>query len=958
MDSKPPDIGPYLARLKPQFREIVQTTWIRFSDPLRVEKCVIPDDPDFLADLIRVWVASRFVAEFSIRDPCALLDLKNSGILDAPDRSNSYRSDLEALGFRSEEKLMRGLRIFRNREMVRIAWRDITGKADLNETLTDLSVLAEACLQVALDFLYREACERYGTPTLKNGSGQQLVVLGMGKLGARELNFSSDIDLIFAFEEEGTLPGKKEKSYGEFFSNLCKNLVRVIDQVTDDGFVFRVDLRLRPFGTSGPLVMSFSGMENYYQRQAREWERYAFIKARAIAGDFAAGSRLEALLKPFVYRRYLDYGSFAELRSMKFKITRELERKDRMENIKLGPGGIREIEFIGQAFQLVRGGHDPALQERHLLTVLKVIGAKALLPSAVVEKLSKAYVFLRTVENRLQEYADRQVHDLPENQFERQRIATALGFEDWDQAKGTIDRTRAEVHEVFEQLFVSSRSENAHGDTEIVWAGSVNQEQMTRALQRIGFSEYAEVSEILSRFRNAFAIRKLSATGAAALDRLMPLVLGGCTRTRKPEMVLKRVLGLLESIASRKAYLSLLVENPPALSQLIDLAAASTWIVDLIARYPVLLDELLDPRALYAPLSREALTEEIDRLFAAVAGEDLERRMAKLREFKQAHVLRVAAADLAGAIPVSTVSDYLTELAEVVLQKVLDLAWALVAGKHGTPPAAKVDRVSGFAIIGYGKLGGWELGYGSDLDLVFLYGDGALNTMTVGEKPITCVQFYARVGQRVINLLDTKMLSGVLYEVDMRLRPSGHSGLLVSPIEAFEQYQMNQAWTWEHQALVRARFVAGDVELGKRFQKIRAEVLASRRDPRALKQDVREMREKMREHLASREKDIFDLKQGMGGIADIEFIVQFGVLLCARQYPGLLEFPDTVRLLDGLPETGLLAPEEAEFLKSAYFEYRNLGHRAALQERSAFVPDDKLTEIRARVEGIWRRLME
>ncbi|MGH8559040.1 MAG: bifunctional [glutamate--ammonia ligase]-adenylyl-L-tyrosine phosphorylase/[glutamate--ammonia-ligase] adenylyltransferase [Methylococcales bacterium] len=957
MDSRTTELGPLLARMPPEVHGVVLTTWARFAERLDAEDLTIPDDPEFLDDLCKVWVASQFVAEFCIRNPSTLLDLKNSGCLSSSASPGSYRNDLDRLEFNTEDELMRGLRIYRNREMIRIAWRDITGSSDLNETLTDLSLLAEACLQFALDWLYPRACARFGAPALQNGGAQELVVLGMGKLGARELNFSSDIDLIFAFEEEGLLPGKKEKSHSEFFTGLCRSLVRVIDTVTADGFVFRVDLRLRPFGDSGPLVMSFSAMEDYYQRQAREWERYAFIKARPVAGDLDAGLRLETMLKPFVYRRYLDYGSFAELRKLKAKITQDLQRKDRMENIKLGPGGIREIEFIGQAFQLIRGGHDPSLQERRILKVLQVLGAKSRLPNSLIEKLQKGYEFLRKVENRLQEYADAQVHDLPEREADRRRIAYALGFEDWNRAKSQIDRVRAQVQDIFEQVFVSPQADTGHGDAEMVWARIGNSEHLSRLLDRIGYREASNALAIVDAFRHALAIRKLSAAGVSDLDRLMPLLLGAVGQTPNPEAVLKKILSLVESIASRKAYLALLVENPLALSQLVKLADASSWIVGFIARHPILLDELLDPRALYAPLSGQALLKEIDRRLAVIAGDDLESRMAELREFKQAHGLRVAAADIAGAIPVSIVSDYLTEIAEVVLDKVLCLAWRLVAEKHGTPPDADREQLSGFAIIGYGKLGGRELGYNSDLDLIFLYADANAENRTNGGRPIDCVQFYAKVGQRVINLLDTKMLAGVLYEVDMRLRPSGNSGFLVSRIEAFEQYQLNRAWTWEHQALVRARFIAGDVSLGKRFTEVRAKVLARPRDWPVLKKDVREMRQKMRENLASRENGVFDLKQGTGGIVDIEFIVQLGVLLHAHKNRHLLQFSDSVRLLDILPETGFLSPEEAEILKSAYFEYRNLGHRAALQERPALIPDDDLIEIRARVEQIRLRAM-
>jgi glutamate-ammonia-ligase adenylyltransferase len=470
-------------------REIAELLWLRFQDRLQQEKLALPGDREFIADLLRVWVASQFVADFSLRDPVALLDLYHSGDLVSAERSVAYSPCLRELSPVNEDGLMRDLRGFRNREMTRIAWRDITGSATLNQTLSDLSLLAEACLQFAHDFSYRSACSRWGTPLLGDGTPQQLTILGMGKLGGGELNFSSDVDLIFAFEEEGVLKGKRGRSYNEFFIQVARQLIRVIDTVTADGFVFRVDVRLRPFGDSGPLVMTFDAMENYYQDQAREWERYAFIKARPVAGDLEAGARLEAILKPFVYRRYLDYGSFFELRKMRSRVERECIRDGTAENVKLGAGWIREIEFIGQVFQLIRGGRDRALQERSILKVLDVIEAKSLLPGTVVATLKNGYEFLRIVENRLQEYADRQVHELPVGQHEQLRIALGLGFADWQSAREQIDGIRRQVHQIFEQVFVSPKADNADGDWALIWDGNGSLDELNQAVQRLGYQD-------------------------------------------------------------------------------------------------------------------------------------------------------------------------------------------------------------------------------------------------------------------------------------------------------------------------------------------------------------------------------------------------------------------------------------------------------------------------------------
>ena len=935
-------------------REIAERLWLRFRDRLRQEKLALPADRQFTADLLRVWVASQFVADFSLRKPVILLDLYHSGDLASAERSAAYSLCLRELSPANEDELMRDLRLFRNREMTRIAWRDITGSATLNQTLSDLSLLAEACLQFAHDFLYRSACIRWETPLLGDGTPQQLIVLGMGKLGGGELNFSSDVDLIFAFEEEGVLKGKQGRSHSEFFIQVARQLIQVIDTVTADGFVFRVDVRLRPFGGSGPLVMTFDAMENYYQSQAREWERYAFIKARSVAGDLEAGARLEEILKPFVYRRYLDYGSFFELRKMRARVEREYIRDRVADNVKLGAGGIREIEFIGQVFQLIRGGREQALQERSILKVLDVIGEKSLLSAAVVATLKNGYEFLRIVENRLQEYADRQVHELPVGQHEQLRIALGLGFADWQSAREQIDGIRRQIHQVFEQVFVSPEAGNADEDQSLIWDGGGSLEELSQAVLRLGYQDSTWVLEEIDAFRSSVSVRKLAATGASVLDRLMPLLLRMIGVTPDPERTLRKLLALVGSICSRQVYLALLVENPLALSQLIRLCAASSWVAGFISQHPVLLDELLEPSTLYVPLSRR----ELDQQLSETQAQGLERQMASMREFKQACVLRVAAADIVDAITVPRVSDCLTDIAEVVVDHTLALAWRLVAEKYGTPLGTVGERVSDFAVIGYGKLGGQELGYGSDLDLVFLCSDIRPEMVTEGPRPISCFEFYAKVGQRMINLLGTRMLSGILYQVDMRLRPSGRSGLLVSEFSAYQNYQLNKAWTWEHQALVRARFVAGDKAVGERFAEVRARVLGKQRSPLRLQREVREMREKIRQVLAKPRAGAFDLKQGFGGIADIEFIVQFQVLLHAHGNLDLVQFPDVVRLLDIVPKSGSLSQEDAGFLKRAYFEYRDLAHKAALRERPAIIPTDQIEDIRARVEGIWQRLME
>jgi len=905
----------------------------------------------------KVWSSSEFIAESCSRNPQLLIDLVDSGDLEGLYSEQVYPAKLALLAIADEPGLMTRLRQFRRREMVRIAWRDLSGWADLDETLLDLSLLADACIRFALEFLYRQACDLRGTPVLADGRPQQIVVLGMGKLGAYELNYSSDIDLIFAYPEEGELPDRKSTSYSEFFTRLCQKLVKVLDDITVDGFVFRTDIRLRPFGDSGAIIMSFDGMENYYLTQAREWERYAMIKARQVAGDFKAGEQLMAMLKPFVYRRYLDYGAFEELRSLKQQITQELKRKDRMENIKLGPGGIREIEFIGQAFQLIRGGNEKSLQARAILDVLATLAKLKLLPQADAEQLSQSYRFLRRVENHIQQYQDRQTHDLPNSELAKQILAFSMGYDEWETFKSNLDSVRTAVQSVFDQVFAVSKQSGKDKPSQKIWSCVTDDEELKGLLRSIGFQSSDETLSEIRNFKNSTALRRMTTKGAGIVDRLMPQLIESVQLVDNSDETLKRLIQLFEAVSGRNVYLALLAENPDALNQLIKLASASSWICDYLALYPVLFDELLDTRRLYEPLSKVDLNRQLDSLIDSIDLQDLEQLMIMLRQFKHINVLRVAAADIMNAIPLMVVSDYLTYIAECIVETVIERTWLMLTEKHGLPPGSSTNN-SNFAIIGFGKLGGIELGYGSDLDLVFVYDCPDGNAMTIGEKPLSCSQFYGRLGLKIRHILDTKMLSGVLYEVDLRLRPSGDSGLLVTHIGIYEDYLKNQAWTWEHQALVRGRFIAGDLRLKAVYEGIRHRILSMPRDEIKLKTEVREMREKMRSTLDTKEANKFDLKQSKGGIADIEFIVQFGVLACAAKHNTLTTYTDNVRLLEGLAQDGFLSHHEAEILKNAYCTYRDSGHKQVLQGDKVLIHESEVDEMKKQVEFIWHKIIE
>ncbi|UCE89592.1 MAG: bifunctional [glutamate--ammonia ligase]-adenylyl-L-tyrosine phosphorylase/[glutamate--ammonia-ligase] adenylyltransferase [Pseudomonadota bacterium] len=943
-------------------RARVQHHWERWCEVAALGAVGVTLDEAQAAALVRVWSASDFVAQACIGHPALLTELLASGDLARDYPSEEFAARLASLLATAgdEPALHAVLRRLRQREMVRIAWRDIAGLADLQQTTADLSLLAEACIDGALAWLHARLCAELGTPRSRQGDAQQLVVIGMGKLGAWELNFSSDVDLVFFYPEEGeTDKAQQPLSNGEFFTRLGKALIQALDKVTADGFVFRVDMRLRPFGDSGPLVLTFDAAEHYYQTHGREWERYAFIKARVVGGDRAAGEHLSAMLQPFVFRRYLDYGAFEALRDMKQLIDREVRRKQLERNIKLGSGGIREVEFIGQAFQLIRGGRDSTLQERRILRILDVLQGQGVLPQFVVRELQEGYVFLRTVEHRLQEFADQQTHVLPNDDLAQLRLAWSMGYADWPAFAAQLAAHRARVQGHFERVFEAPQIEAGEGealDFEGVWAGSVSDAQADEMLGEAGYGNTQEVRRRLAALRTSRLRKTASAQGRQRLDRLMPLLVAAAAGSEHADITLTRLLDLVEAVARRSVYLALLVENPLALSQLVKLCGASPWIARYLTRHPLLLDELMDPRTLYAPPERDQLAHELRQRMSEVGTDDDEGAMDVLRHFKQTNVLKVAAADLAGALPLMKVSDRLTWIAEAVVDAVLEQAWRHLAGRHGRPVCSADGRVcdKGFAVVAYGKLGGIELGYGSDLDLVFLHGGEDDTLSTDGEKPLAVPVFFARLGQRMIHIFTAHTPAGVLYEVDLRLRPDGASGMMVSSLRAYRAYQKEKAWIWEHQALVRARVVAGDPLIAQQFDVLRREVLGQPRDPEPLRREVREMRERMRSANSRSKAGEFDLKQDYGGIADIEFMVQYGVLAWAAEHPTLLDFPDNIRILEGFAGAGLMPADETALLTDAYRTYRDRLHRLTLQELPGVVPEAEYATQREAVAQLWR----
>lgn len=971
-----------------------RSRWDAVVEAFERERLVLPDLGNHGAEIRKALAFSDFVTHQVVRHPRRLLDLLESGDLYAVYGPDGYRHRLAALWRRHfpqqpmgwgdggvagppgqataavhKDALMKVLRLFRQREMVRIALRDLCGRADLDETLRDLSTLADAVIDAALGALYRNHALLYGTPLDAGGQPRQMVVIGLGKLGAGELNFSSDVDLMFAYAANGETQGDRNEAAGceDFFTRLSRDLIQVIGKPTGDGFAFRVDARLRPYGDSGPLIMSFDRLEDYYQEQGREWERYALIKARVVAGDKVAGEQLIARLRPFIFRRYLDYGAFDGLREMKARIAQEVRGKALEHHIKLGPGGIREIEFFGQMFQLIRGGIEADLQIRSIRQVLAVLVQKNYIPAAVGAAMDRAYVFLRQVENRLQAWADQQVHLLPSNDLDRLRLAAAMGFDDWDDFVHRLQTHRRKVHGHFNELLASDKEQKAVSDPEKetlkelegLWHRPGDSRQALQLITRLGYKSATAVMHQIAALKEDRSLQTMSQTGRERLNRLLPVLLQAVGRAEQPDLVLGRVFDLVRSIQRRTSYLALLLENPATLTHLVQLVGASPWIAKFLSLHPVLLDELLDPRNLYRPPGRRELVQELVQRLSAVDSDDLEYQMEVLRVFKQVNVLRVAASDITHVLPLMKVSDHLSDIAEVVLEAAVRLCYQQLAGKYGAPgcslPQGPCGR--GFAVIAYGKLGGLELGYKSDLDLVFLHAAAPGNT-TGGIRSLDNTQFFSRLGQRVLHMLTTHTGAGVLYDADMRLRPSGASGMLVSHVEGFADYQRDQAWTWEHQALIRARAIIGDSAIRARFEAVRKKILTSKHNPRRLREAVADMRHRLNQEQPAQSRTVFDLKHGAGGILDIEFIVQYLVLKHAFRYPSIVRWTDNVRLLESLNDAGILDDNTAFGLRRAYLIYRALVHRFNLRQQPAHVQSDWFPDARRFVTEVWNRVFK
>jgi len=823
--------------------------------------------------------------------------------------------------------LPRALRDARRVVMLVTMERDLAGLADLSEVTQAMSALAEQAIGTALAAAVAELTPRLGTPIgTESGLPQTLHVVGMGKLGGLELNVSSDIDLIFLYPEEGeTRGGTVSVGNQEFFGQVGKRLIATLSDVTAEGYVFRVDMRLRPWG-DGPLAMGFEALEDYLVAQGRDWERYAWIKGRALTGDRTG--ELMAMVTPFVYRRYLDFGSIESLKGLHAQIRREVARRELDDHVKLGPGGIREIEFVAQALQLIRAGRDTRLRLRPTVPTLNVLAELGLLPAPAVRELTAAYDFLRRVEHRLQYAEDQQTHMLPASQEARSRLAQAMGCSDWPGFMSLLDTHRGAVRRHFEQVL---------GDPAPVLPGNYGV-TLAQRLQGAGFVQPEEQSRLIDATVGGAKIRRLADTSRERFDTLLPRLIDSAGGTPSPDVTLPRLLGFIESIASRASYLSLLSQSAPALTRLARLFGASDWAYRYLTLHPILLDELIDERTLYAAPDMAGFTTEGQAQIAA-CGDDLEAQMNALRETHHTAVFRLLAQDIQGLSTVETLADHLSELADRTLAIALAQSWAALKSRHRDTPE--------FAVIAYGKLGGKELGYASDLDLIFIYDDDH-------EK---AAETYARLAQRLITFIDTQTTAGRLFEVDTRLRPDGASGLLVTSLAAFSDYQRRRAWVWEHQALTRARFCAGSARVGAAFEEERRHILALPREADKLRAEVRAMREKMHAGHPNR-SDQFDLKHDTGGMVDIEFCVQTLVLLHARERPRLFGNLGNISLLREAGSTGLIPVELGTAAGDAYRTYRRYQHALRLNNAEyARVPHAQVSAETAVVSRLWQAVL-
>lgn len=910
--------------------DFIETRYARLISRCREAGVALYDDAGVAEHLQRVLLASDYAYDSFVREPELL---RADVVALMADPRNADARPLKLPSVIDETTAMKALRHYRRVEALRLIWRDVNGLDEVEQTAAGASALAESCLTAALAFGETSLTQRHGVPRSEAGIAQRLVVIAMGKLGGGELNFSSDIDLILAYPENGQSDGDRALANETFFARLGQLLVKLLAEISVDGYVFRVDLRLRPFGTAGRVALSFAAMEQYYQREGRDWERYAWIKARPVAGDLAAGKHLLDSLRPFVYRRYLDYTAFAGLREMKTLIDAEVARKDLAGNFKLGPGGIREIEFVVQLLQLIRGGREPSLRERGLLPALTACERLGALPAASAQRLREAYRFLRRIENRVQMLRDEQTHDVPDEPLARARIAAALDFPDWRALAAQLTRVRAIVSEEFALLLAPTISAKRAGTgaAATYWRRLATGDAQSAELTPLGFADTEHLHAQVIALRGSPATRALSAPTQARFERLLPHLLDAAAASTAPDACIERLLRLLHAVLRRPAYLALLEEQPQARERLVALFADSALLAERVIAHPLLLDDLLSVNLDASLPARATLDAEVRRRIAQIDGADTEAAIEILQEEKNSAAFRVGLAYRDGLDAVIA-ARALSGAAESVVAQTLALAERDLARQHG--------RLHGLAVIGYGSLGGAELGFASDLDLVFVYDSALAQRESDGAQPLEGVRYFARLAQRVVHWLTTQTRAGKLYDVDVRLRPDGGKGLLVVGLDAFAEYQRERAWIWETQALVRARAIAGDTATVTHFSAVRAQLLVRSRDRAHVLAEVSAMRARWRAERDRSTPAMFDLKQGPGALLDIEFILQTLVLLHAGQHSELLASGNSADLIVCAGATGVLDPTQMQHLQLAHAALLQRALGCTLDARPRLTPRD------------------
>ena len=885
--------------------------------------------------LFRLLGSSGFLSEVLVRQGKNWPDLFARQIAIEKNSALEHGKGLahEAKNCRSLEEFCAALRRHKQREYLRIGARDLMAEVSMEETVRELTALAEASLEAAYQYSRAEVERDYGRLNLPGSEKpNRFLVLGMGKLGGGELNFSSDIDVIFLYEsDEGESGGgpRGKLSPREFFAAVGKKIIQVMGQVTEDGFVFRIDLRLRPLGVNGPLVQSLGSAVLYYESWGQCWERAAMIKAQPVAGARDLGHQFLKEIEPFIYRRYLDYTTVDELRHMKARIENELLTASGKErNVKLGLGGIREIEFFTQALQLVNGGYEPRLRKPGTVPALAELARHNFISARERDLLIRAYSFLRQVEHKVQIVQEAHAHSIPEGKDEERALARRLGYRrkgaqtEREQFWRDYRRRTKNVRGMFDRLFYRAQKEIEHDAASAagsVWNDLDRREVVVRELLEAGFVDPVKAYENLLAVRDGEVYQPPSAKRLKVMRLLGPALMNEIINSSAPDRALLNLAEFSHRIGGRTGFLTLLAENPETMRLLITLFAQSQFLTDLFLNRPELIDTLIR-----VDLTRIAKTKEemIAELCAAIAEhDDIEAKLNALRRHKTEEFIRIGLHDLGGALDLVKVLVQLSDLADACLQTALEMTLADLAGKHGSPPRGQ------FSIIGGGKLGGREIDYNSDLDLIFVYDAHAEATSGSG---LAAHEYYVRVGQKLLTYLSAPTEEGIAYKIDIQLRPSGKAGPLVSSLDAFREYHRTSSQLWERQALIKTRYVAGDAPLGKEVEKITQGFAYGRGLRREEVGEIHRLRMRMERELAGEDETRFNLKKGRGGLVDIEFVTQMLQLTHGHRLAKLRR-RETLGALHALRDEKILKHDEYHVLADGYLFLRRLDHRLRLE---------------------------